>query len=263
MVFRPERITRYFDGGKLRISIVVLALLTLLLPGGLWGCTNLDKEDTDTGNERNPLSETGNIAREYEANNMEESTKPMKEPKLIVDIERRGDELEVSYSVSNKTSTDIFLFNVLWDMDPTGRYLLAEQQAYASLNSDGLLRLSKRVLPLPTGRKVEMRIIPFVTKIGVGDTFKDSFSLKMPVREYNPYFPQESEESAEERKSTAINFQVDFIRSSEDLKLNPTPLEGQQSVWHPDLFGSIESLESRPVSTEIDVMKRTDEFEEF
>jgi len=192
-----------------------------------------------------------------------ENREEMNVPKLEFSSDLKGSSLHIEYKVKNVTGNDVFLFNVLYEQDSKGQPVTALQPVYASLRTNGVLHLAKCVPPLPQMKSVEMRRIPYVTKLAAGAEFKESFDLKVPVDEYNPYFFKNQDSKEEVRSANHLVFSIQFIRGSEKLKTNPTLIDGALSVWHPDLFGNIETISSREISLSVNVNKRTDAFEEF
>lgn len=184
-------------------------------------------------------------------------------PILQTTINLEQNKLIVSYKVQNKTETPIYLFNVLWDMDNTGKYIPAPQPVYSALRDDETLQLAKQILPLPKGKKVELRIIPYVTKVEANGEFSEKIILDVPVEEYNLYFPKDDNTEYEIRTSESVIFTIQFIRESDKLKVNEAQIKDALSVWHPDLFGNVETLVSKPSPMEVKVNKRLDKFESF
>ena len=186
-----------------------------------------------------------------------------KTPKLDAEISVQAGALEVKYRIKNPTGGAIFIVNAIWDYDKTGNVVAAPLPAYVTLDPQGLLHVAKQVAPLPRTKKVESRIIPFVTRIEAGGEYTEIFKLPIPVEEYNPYFPKESTSETEDLLSGSAKFTLQFVRESGDLTTHPSGLGPSLAVSHPDLFGVIETLSSNPRAIEVSVKKRTGAFESF
>jgi hypothetical protein len=186
-----------------------------------------------------------------------------KDPVMKADIEFADGLLKVNYRIKNTTEVPIYVFNVLWDLDQTNNVLRDARQAFISLDEKSNLHLLKGVLPLPKTRKVESRVVPFVTKLEAGQEFVEKLDLIVPVEEYNPYFPKNHESKLEDVLSEGVVFTVQYIRASSELELKPSPLANSFSIWHPNLFGSIQQLSTDPRRIEIKVKRRLDTFERF
>lgn len=185
------------------------------------------------------------------------------QPTLTVAFSADEKGVRVTYSVKNTTQTPIYLFNVIWDFDKTGNYVKAPQPAYVSLDGKNVLNVGKIIHPLPRSQKVELRIIPFGTKVEPGKEFSETVELKAPVEEYNPYFAREVDSTTEERKSSSARFFLHFTRQSDALDIKPAPLGKALLLSPPNLGDAIETLSSRPQPLEVVVNKRTDNFEPF
>lgn len=186
-----------------------------------------------------------------------EDTKSL--PKLVFNVSQDGKQLEIEYKVKNTLDTPIYLFSVRWEMSEKGAYP-AEQQAYVSLSGDKTLLVAKKIPTLPLLQTVEFREIPYVRKVDANGEYTEKIVLKMPIDEFNPYFPTMEESETEERIAERVEMEVQYIRESEDLKLTETAIEGAWSVWHPDIFGNVETLTANPSPIAITVNKRLDEF---
>lgn len=184
-------------------------------------------------------------------------------PSLQANFNLRGNVLEIDYKVQNTTSETIYLFNVLWDFDTAGNYVPAPQDVYAALRADGTIHFAKQILPLPKGKKVEVRIIPFVTKIEAGSEFGEKLELPLPISEYNPYSPKNQDSKEEISQTKAAFLSVQFVRESEGLEVKPAPFGDAFILWHPNLLGSIETLSSKSTAISVAVKKRLDRFDEF
>ncbi|HLL99643.1 MAG TPA: hypothetical protein VK400_01195 [Pyrinomonadaceae bacterium] len=193
---------------------------------------------------------------------MEEKSAEKDLPVLQTNIALIDKHLQVEYRVKNTTAKPIYIFNVLWDTS-SGEYRRAPQGVYVSLKTDGALHLSKQIPALPKTMKVEVREIPFVTKIEAGKEFAETIKLAVPVEEYNPYFPKESDSTEELKNAETAVFSIQFIRESDELVTEPAPIKDALSVRHPNLFGNVETLSSKPGAVNVQVKRRTDSFERF
>jgi hypothetical protein len=116
---------------------------------------------------------------------------------------------------------------------------------------------------LPKLKKVEIRRIPYTTKLLPGEEFSEKVTLKVPIEEYNPYFPKKTNSETEDRAAEFVYFTLQFIRETEDLKETETNIPKALAVSHKNIFGAAETINSRRTATLIKVEKRKDDFEEF
>jgi len=220
-------------------------------------CTALDRPPAARSNEK------GSVAADSLAEGKKMNELQIDQPTLTVDISADEKGVRVTYRVKNTTRAPIYLFNVLWDFDKTGNYANAPQPAYVSLDGKNVLNIGKIIHPLPRSQKVEMRIIPFGTKVEPGKEFTESFELKTPVEEYNPYFVREPDSTTEERRSGSVRFLLHYTRQSDSLSVKPAPIGDALLLSPPNFQDAIETLSSRPQPMEVVVNKRTDKFEPF
>jgi hypothetical protein len=102
-----------------------------------------------------------------------------------VKIEQVGDKLNIAYTVENRSSDQIQLFNQLFRW---GSFLhtVDANLAYTSLK-DGTLEIRKAIAAIPHGVRVEAPEVPFLTILPPGDRYREQFTLSVPVRGMQPY----------------------------------------------------------------------------
>jgi hypothetical protein len=180
-----------------------------------------------------------------------------------VDLKLEADRLHVMYRVKNLRKRPLLFFDVLWEEDPNGKIIPSPWPFYICVQDKNVLHLSQQILPLPTQQRVEVRIVPFATRLGPGEGTEKTFSLPLPLREYNTYFPAYEGAKEQQVKSTAVVITVQFVEQTEDMEINESPLEGALRLYHPRLLTMAEALRSTPIQLIMPVMKREDMFERF
>ncbi len=186
-----------------------------------------------------------------------------KEPLLNFSLIKEGKLLKIRYEVINESSRNIYIFNVMWDVNQEGKEVLSERQVYVSLLHDSLISFSKRIPPLPLIRTVEFRYLPYATKIESGKKFEEELTIQMPIEEYNPYFPKEDLSETETKIAESCMFSIDYIFEIEDLQIKETEIKNAFSIWHPKLMQLVKTLKSKTLPAQIEVIYRKDEFERF
>jgi hypothetical protein len=186
-----------------------------------------------------------------------------KEPLLNFSLTKEGKLLRIRYELINELSRNIYIFNVMWDVNQDGKEVLAEKQVYISLINDSLISFSKRIPPLPVIRTVEFRYLPYATRIEPGKKFEEELILHIPVEEYNPYFPNEESSETETKIAESCVFSIDYIFEVENLEIKETEIKNAFSIWHPKLMQSVKTLKSKVIPAHIEVIYRKDEFERF
>ncbi len=171
--------------------------------------------------------------------------------------------LSIQYNVTNTRSHPIYLFNVLWELDPKGKYKLADPSGYICLSPSGELHVAELILPLPRDRTVYLRNVPFVTKVEPKQTFTGKVQLPLPVSEYNPYFPVGPNSKFANVMAHSAAFTLQFINDMPEMEAQPAPLPNALRLSHPKLLALVETLRSRPEALSVSVQKREDHFEGF
>lgn len=193
--------------------------------------------------------------------NKMETKEPVEMPKLVVDYQISGDTLEVEYGVKNESSRAIYIFNVL--LAPGSMSDVADKPFYACLRNDGTLLLAKMIAPVPRIRSVEFRQIPFATKVEPGASFSAKERVKLPIEEFNPYFPQGPTSKVEPAESERVQFVLQFVRETEGLEAKETDVPNAYKLHHKALLSLVETLNSAERPLQLKVERRTDSFERF
>lgn len=183
-------------------------------------------------------------------------------PALEASARVEGNALNVTYRFQNQRSKLVYLFNVMWDWAPKGKVAAAPQPAYVCWK-DGAVIVAKQILPLPRTRTVELRRVPFATKVEAGQVVSETLRLPLPLAEYNPYFQAAPQSKVEVRQAQSLTFRLDLLEHSEDVKVEPAPLDDALVVRHPNLFAKVETLTAKPLPVTVKVNKRLDAFEDF
>lgn len=194
---------------------------------------------------------------------MEESSEENGAVTLEATASLQNGVLTAEYRIKNKSKVAVYVFNRLWEFGADGKYAPATQPFYVLLGDKGELHLVKGIPAVPRSKRVEMRIVPFATKIEAGGELSEKFDLPEPLSEYNPYFPMDKPDSAELKNSEHVQLSVDYVAEMEGLEVKPAPLENSLSLWHPALSDWVRRLTTKPRANYVKVMRRTDSFERF
>ncbi|GIV41217.1 MAG: hypothetical protein KatS3mg034_0527 [Vicingaceae bacterium] len=224
------------------------------------GCTLKDlnnSEDKKTKEVNEEIQRSGILSQEYNKKMNE------KVPYLKFSLHKDGKFLKIQYEVINDTPEDIYIFNVLWDVNHKGKEILAKNQVYISLLHNSILSLSKRIPPLPLSRTVEFTYVPYATKIEPGKKFKEDILLPIPLEENNPYFPRDDSSYTELKIALSCMFSIDYVSDLKNLQISQTEIKNAYSIWHPKLLTLVKTLKSNKVQARLEVMCRKDTFERF
>ncbi|HMT09716.1 MAG TPA: hypothetical protein PKA82_17140 [Pyrinomonadaceae bacterium] len=193
----------------------------------------------------------------------EENNAELAGVRLTANITVEKGNLTVTYRLANSGKSTIYVFDRLWEFGPDGNYVEPASNSYVLLRDDGTLNLVRGIAALPRTRRVEMRFIPFATKVEAGDELTGTIELHEPVEEYNPYFSKLADSKTEAAKSSQILLTMNYVESSEALEVKEAPLSGSFNVWSPTLLQDVREVTVGPRASEIKVARRTDSFERF
>ena len=190
---------------------------------------------------------------------------PVTAPGVSFEVQSKisGQKLEVRYRLRNQRKRALLVFNVLWDEDPAGNVVPSPSPFYACVRDPASLHLAQKILPLPQSKRLEVRIVPFVTRIEPGAIMESSFALALPVEEYNPYFPVSDETTTKLVTTEVLFVTLQFIEELDGMELTEAPIERALHAYHPEMLAKVEATQSPPLKLQLAVRKRLDEFERF
>jgi hypothetical protein len=100
--------------------------------------------------------------------------------------------LVLRYTVRNTGHQAVYLFNRLYhSFDPArGAFITDPNLVNVELRSDEVV-LSKKIVPVPPHIDVEKPVIPLVTRVDAGGRFEERIIIRLPVRAWTPYGPDD------------------------------------------------------------------------
>lgn len=213
-------------------------------------------------------SRAGRTTPCYDRSVVEDAMHPERQsttPPVILEVgpQLQADALNLRYEARNGRGKPIYLLNVLWAWDRNGKYVPSPSPVYACMKGKNQLHLALQVLPLPRRREVELRNVPFATKVEAGQSFSKSLRLPLPIDEYNTYFPATEESRYQDMAATELVFSLQFVEELDGLKVQAALLPEALRLHHPQLLARVETLQSKALPMQVPVRKRLDEFEEF
>lgn len=184
--------------------------------------------------------------------------------KLRVDlsVKEESSRLTVDTAVSNLTAQVVHVFNVLWDFSPAGPVVGPDSPAYVCIEN-GELRLARRPLPYPVGRKVLMTIEPYLTPIAPGAVLREKMSFAIPVQEYSCYFRRQEDSPEDPVESSRARFAYGIAVGATEGAFGPAPVSGALRLINATKIGGILTIESVDVPCKVQVMRRRDAFQRF
>lgn len=170
--------------------------------------------------------------------------------------------LAVETTVSNSTAQTVHVFNVLWDYAPSGSIGDPDSPAYVCVEN-GELRLARRQLPYPVGRKVLVTIDPYLTAIAPGSVLREQMSFPVPVQEYSSYFRRQDDSPVEPVESSTARFAYGVVVGATEGAFGPAPMPGALRLINATRIGGILTIESGAVPCKVQVLRRRDAFQRF
>lgn len=125
-------------------------------------------------------------------------------------VELAGERLRISYRVTNGSERRIFLTTPLVQIDDDA-ITPAPGRAYAYLDPDGILHITRRVWSVPDDTDIYLPEVPRLTEVHPGVSFEDRFDCAAPVEVHYPYrFAGEEEPATAPEVLTAEAYGVAF-----------------------------------------------------
>ncbi len=144
---------------------------------------------------------------------------------LTVTVEEVVDrQIRLSYELRNTGERPIYLFNRLARFGPTGSPTLDDNAVYSAIEGDTLV-LSRQLVPIPDGIRVEMPEVPGLSEVAPGASLKQSLTVVLPLQERNPYAAGRQIRTFERRQVRKLRLVMGYIKSD----AIPTLMETQDS----------------------------------
>ncbi|HQQ77191.1 MAG TPA: hypothetical protein PLB01_07530 [Thermoanaerobaculia bacterium] len=170
--------------------------------------------------------------------------------------------LVVETTVSNSSAQTIHVFNVLWDYAPSGSIGEPDSPAWVCFEN-GELRLARRQLPYPVGRKVLVTIEPCLTAIAPGAVLREQMSFPVPVQEYSCYFRRQDDSPVEPVESSTARFAYGIVVGASEGAFGPAPMPGALRLINATRTAGVLTVESGAVPCKVQVLRRRDAFQRF
>lgn len=183
--------------------------------------------------------------------------------KLECQPTRVGTKLSFPYKITNQSAADIYVMDAVPAVDPSTRQPFADRNSVVVyLMTDGRAHILKGIAPLPTDRKVTVRVIPLAAKLPPGGTLSRELEVPLPLAEISPYFPDLPLRQYELVDISGVLFSVEFIRSTvEGFTAMPVDFAPDlYRVFARDVVALSERLSSSFPTQRLNIMKRPDAF---
>lgn len=188
---------------------------------------------------------------------------PVRDVTLECKPTRVGSNLSFPYTIINHSEADIYVMDAIPTVDSATRQPMVNRNSVVMyLMSDGRAHLLKGIAPLPTDRRVTVRVVPFATKLPPGETLTRQLDVPLPLAETSPYFADLPLRQYELVDIPGVLFSVEFLRSTAE-GFSAMPVD-----FAPDLYrvsakntvGMTERLSTSFPTQRLSIMKRGDAF---
>ncbi len=134
-------------------------------------------------------------------------------------------ELRVAYQLENKGGSVLAVYDGAGTPPPgdTESWPDLTENVYVSFQDPGTVHLKRIRPPLPEDMDVMFVNVPAASRLEPGAVRKTRFSLKLPLAEYNEYFPDYPEAQWEERTASRIQLWIGYFRATSETEFHPLP----------------------------------------
>jgi len=176
---------------------------------------------------------------------------------------RVGNNLSFPYTITNSSDVDIYVMDAVPAVDPSTRQAVADRNSVVIyLMSDGRAHVLRGIAPLPTDRRVYMRVIPLAVKLAAGATLTRQIEVPLPLAETSPYFPDLPLRQYEPVDLPGVRFSVEYLRGTVE-GFSATPVDFADDLLRVaarNTVGMTERVSCSYQTQRISIMKRTDAF---
>ncbi len=168
------------------------------------------------------------------------------------------EELRVAYQLENHSRSVLAVYDGADTPAPddTESWPDLTENVYLSFQEPATLHLKRIRPPLPEDEDITFVNIPVASRLEPGAVRKTRFALKLPLSEFNEYYPDYPGAQWEERTATEVQLWIGYFRATPETEFQPLPdaphifsLGGQ--------FGEQEFVTARQALT-VKVRVRTD-----
>jgi hypothetical protein len=166
------------------------------------------------------------------------------------------EELDISYIFTNGSTRNAYIFNKLYTMYSDQDQYLTDPHLVNVEVDNGKVLVSKTIVKVPAGTKVEQPNIPCVTKVPAGSNFQEIIRLRLPLKPWTPYSNDEislQTQLADKRLRFTLGY---FLSTPEGDNLVRTVQTGNGPAlrFYPFSFSSQKILEVGPPSFPVPVI---------
>jgi hypothetical protein len=153
------------------------------------------------------------------------------------EIKRVKTGLTVTYAIRNDSAGDIGLFNRIPTIENYRETGFRPENTYIDFQGSSLL-LRKMALPLPSGVRMTVRPVPYVTRVGNGQTYREEMTFSEPISVDDPMrrasiaaaSPGRVVKATRRREAASIIFSLGYFRGDPGVRFDAV------SPQYPDIY---------------------------
>lgn len=118
-----------------------------------------------------------------------EPTGPPPSVEFTASVTRDGDELRISYRLTNEDSTELYVLNRLLEHDHPDDGEAGEDSVYVVGHGGGTVEIAKRAFDMPDTDRVawESAAVIGATRLAPGEAATEEFAVALPLTRRHPY----------------------------------------------------------------------------
>jgi hypothetical protein len=176
---------------------------------------------------------------------------------------KAGNLLLFPYTLENTGAGDVYAMHALSSADPaSGAARANDTAAVVIAGDDGDAIIGKFAAPLPTDRRIAMRVFPLARRLPAGATLEGRIEIPLPLAETSPYFPDLTLRAYEMAEIKGVALTIGYWIAGND------GLTATAADYVPDLFvvetrdtaRSAQRVSQRFPTTGLQLFRRTDTF---
>ena len=176
---------------------------------------------------------------------------------------KAGNLLLFPYTLENLGPADVYAMHALPSADPASHAAKGNDTAAIVIASDdGDAIIGKFVAPLPTDRRIAVRVFPLARRLPAGAKLEGRIEIPLPLAETSPYFPDLTLRGYEIAEIKGVALTIGYWIAGNDM------LAADPAEYVPDLFvvetrntaRSAQRVSQRFPTTGLQLFRRTDAF---
>jgi hypothetical protein len=141
--------------------------------------------------------------------------------RLAAEVLVTADELHLHARVQNAGKAPIYVFDTPWKPSSTDNTIVPDpEQAFRFLDR-ATLRIVMGVPPLPAWLAVRLHYAPYATRVEPEGVLELRIATRQPVREYNPYFSEDSGTRFEGVTADGVELAVQYVTARKGIVVQP------------------------------------------